>query len=263
MQRAVIGIPLLLFSLLVLGFSVSGAFAASPLPVSYNPTPVVYLLQRLPQRLPGQPAQQLPALPGPLLPVQLQELQQLSGIVTSRGKQFCQPAAGELHSAARSLHSCNDFHNDYRDNPNTTGTTGTTTTGTTTGTTTTTPASSPVVVNNSASPLPVSYTPTPVVYKSPTTPTTTTGTTGTTVTPTPVNSYSPTPDEATLVDLINEDRADYGVSAVTVNMTATEAATAKAQDIHLTTSAMIRRHTACPVRCSPNSVSPTRLPART
>ena len=39
-----------------------------------------------------------------------------SGIVTSRGKQFCQPAAGELHSDARSLHSCNDFHNDYRDN---------------------------------------------------------------------------------------------------------------------------------------------------
>jgi uncharacterized protein YkwD len=77
----------------------------------------------------------------------------------------------------------------------------------------------------------VSYTPTPVVYTSPTTPTTTTGTTGTTATPTPVNTSGLTADEATLVDLINEDRADYGVSTVTVNMTATEAATAKVQDM--------------------------------
>jgi uncharacterized protein YkwD len=51
------------------------------------------------------------------------------------------------------------------------------------------------------------------------------------VTPTPVNTTGLTPAEATLVDLINEDRADYGVSAVTVNLTATQAATAKAQDM--------------------------------
>ena len=91
------------------------------------------------------------------------------------------------------------------------------------------------MVNSAASPLPVSYNPTPVVYNTPTTTsTTTTGTTGTTtttVTPTPVDTTGLTADEATLVDLINEDRADYGVSAVTVNMTATEAATAKAQDM--------------------------------
>jgi uncharacterized protein YkwD len=79
--------------------------------------------------------------------------------------------------------------------------------------------------------LPVSYTPTPVVYAAPTVPTTTTGTTGTTVAPTPVNTSGLTPDEAALVNLINQDRADYGVSAVTVNMTATQAAIAKAEDM--------------------------------
>ncbi len=176
MQRAVwkIGIPLLLFGLLVLGFSVSGAFAASPLPVSYNPTPVVV------------------------------QNNSSSGSTTSTTSGTTTTQSG-----------------------------GTTTTGTTTTGTTTPTASqpSPVVNNSTASPLPVSYTPTPVVYTSPTTPTTTTGTTGTTATPTPVNTSGLTADEATLVDLINEDRADYGVSTVTVNMTATEAATAKAQDM--------------------------------
>ena len=40
-----------------------------------------------------------------------------SVIVSSRGKQCRQPAAGELHSDARSLHhSNNNFHNDYRYN---------------------------------------------------------------------------------------------------------------------------------------------------
>jgi hypothetical protein len=41
-----------------------------------------------------------------------------SVIVGSRSKQHSQPAAGELHSDARSLHSYNDFHDDYRDDWN-------------------------------------------------------------------------------------------------------------------------------------------------
>ncbi len=43
MKRSVpkFAFPLLLFGLLVLGFSVSSAFAASPMPVRYQPTPVI------------------------------------------------------------------------------------------------------------------------------------------------------------------------------------------------------------------------------
>lgn len=181
MQRAVwkIAVPLLLFGLLVLGFSVSGAFAASPLLVRYQPTPVV---------------------------VQNNSSSSSTTSTTTQSSGTTTTQSG-----------------------------GTTTTGTT-GPTTTTQPSSPVVVNNPARPLPVSYTPTPVVVTpTTTTGTTTTGTTGTTGTTT-VQPAQPAPagltaDEATLYDLINQDRAAYGVNPVSINMTAVQAATAKAQDM--------------------------------
>ena len=180
MQRAVwkFAVPLLLFGLLVLGFSVSSAFALSPLTVSYNPTPVVVnnnsssssttstttqstgttttgttgttttgtTTTGTTTTTPSSSAVVVNSAASPL-PVSLhsdarslhhsnnnfhndyrynrdyyyrhndyRDYNNYSVIVSSRGKQCRQPAAGELQSDARSLqHSNNNFHNDYRD----------------------------------------------------------------------------------------------------------------------------------------------------
>lgn|GEM_PF-1634069 len=234
MQRSVwkIGIPLLLFGLLVLGFSVTSAFALSPLPVNYQPTPVVVQNNSSSSSTTSTTTQS-----SGTTTTQSGGTTTTGTTTTGTTTQTTSQSSSVVNNSAASPLTVSYNPTPVVVTPTTTSTTTTGTTGTTTtGTTTTTPSSSQVVVNNPASPLPVSYNPTPVVVTpTTTTGTTTTGTTGTTGTTT-VQPEQPAPagltaDEATLYDLINQDRADYGVNPVSVNMTAVQAATAKAQDM--------------------------------